>query len=519
MAKKTSGAKKRDTLRILIVEARFYEHIADALLAGATRVLDEAGATYDRITVPGALEVPAAIAMARRCRAKKRAPYDGVVALGCVIQGETYHFEIVSNESARGLMDLSVNAAAADRQRHPHRRQRSAGARPRHGRQPQQGRRRGARGAGDGRAQAQPRGQIMAKSAPTSDKDARKANKRGAARLAAVQALYQMDIAGTGLNEILAEFESHWLGREVEGAQYLPAEAAFFRDIVVGRGARAAQARSADRRGAGEKLAAQAHRGGAARGACAPAPTNSTIAATCRRAWWCRNMPTSPPPSSSATRPAWSMPCSTSWRASCARPNSPGDVMAAQDDRSAEDRLIARYFAPLATHPGALGLTDDAAFIKPPPGCDLVLTTDAIIGGVHFFPDDRRAVGGRQGAAGESVRSRRQGRQAARLSVVAGAAERRRRRMARRISPKACAATPMLFGCPLFGGDTDRTPGPITISIAMFGSVPEGTMVRRAGAKAGDRVFVSGTIGDAALGLALAQEARPGNSATRSASI
>jgi transcription antitermination protein NusB len=63
---------------------------------------------------------------------------------------------------------------------------------------------------------------------------ARKANKRGAARLAAVQALYQMDLAGTGINDILAEFESHWLGGEVEGAQYLPAEAAFFRDIVNG---------------------------------------------------------------------------------------------------------------------------------------------------------------------------------------------------------------------------------------------------------------------------------------------
>ena len=65
-------------------------------------------------------------------------------------------------------------------------------------------------------------------------KDARKANKRGAARLAAVQALYQMDLAGAGLNEILSQFESHWLGREVEGAQYLPVEAAFFRDIVSG---------------------------------------------------------------------------------------------------------------------------------------------------------------------------------------------------------------------------------------------------------------------------------------------
>ena len=74
----------------------------------------------------------------------------------------------------------------------------------------------------------------MGAGAARDDKGARKANKRGAARLAAVQALYQMDLAGTGLNEILAEFESHWIGQEVEGAQYLPAEAAFFRDIVSG---------------------------------------------------------------------------------------------------------------------------------------------------------------------------------------------------------------------------------------------------------------------------------------------
>ncbi|MGA2567859.1 MAG: 6,7-dimethyl-8-ribityllumazine synthase [Pseudolabrys sp.] len=113
MAKKTSGAKKRDTLRVLIVEARFYEHISDALFAGATRVLDEAGATYDRIAVPGALEVPAAIAMAVDAAKAKRVPYDGVVALGCVIQGETYHFELVSNESARGLMDLSLDRQLA----------------------------------------------------------------------------------------------------------------------------------------------------------------------------------------------------------------------------------------------------------------------------------------------------------------------------------------------------------------------------------------------------------------------
>jgi N utilization substance protein B len=70
--------------------------------------------------------------------------------------------------------------------------------------------------------------------APVAPSKDRKANKRGAARLAAVQALYQMDVAGTGLNDILAEFESHWLGREVEGEQYLPAEAAFFRDVIAG---------------------------------------------------------------------------------------------------------------------------------------------------------------------------------------------------------------------------------------------------------------------------------------------
>jgi N utilization substance protein B len=74
----------------------------------------------------------------------------------------------------------------------------------------------------------------MAARAPATPSGPRKANRRGAARLAAVQALYQMDVAGTGLNDILAEFESHWIGREVEGEQYLPAEAAFFRDVVSG---------------------------------------------------------------------------------------------------------------------------------------------------------------------------------------------------------------------------------------------------------------------------------------------
>ncbi len=109
MAKKKSGTKKSDSLHMLIVEARFYDTISDELLRGATRVLDEANARYDRIIVPGALEIPPAIAIAIDAARRRRAPYDGVIALGCVISGETYHFEVVSNESARGLMDLSVN--------------------------------------------------------------------------------------------------------------------------------------------------------------------------------------------------------------------------------------------------------------------------------------------------------------------------------------------------------------------------------------------------------------------------
>ena len=113
MTRKKRSTKNRDSLHILIVEARFYEDISDELLRGATRVLDKAGARYDRVTVPGTLEIPAAIVIAMAAARRRRAPYDGVVALGCVIRGETYHFEIVSNESARALMDLSVKERLA----------------------------------------------------------------------------------------------------------------------------------------------------------------------------------------------------------------------------------------------------------------------------------------------------------------------------------------------------------------------------------------------------------------------
>ena len=108
MAKKKRTAKKRGGLHMLIVESRFYDSISDELLRGATRVLDDAGARYDRVSVPGTLEIPAAIGIAMDASRRRRAPYDGVVALGCVVRGETHHFEIVANESARALMDLSV---------------------------------------------------------------------------------------------------------------------------------------------------------------------------------------------------------------------------------------------------------------------------------------------------------------------------------------------------------------------------------------------------------------------------
>ncbi len=90
--------------RFLIVEARYYDGIGDMLLSGATRALEKAGATYEVIGVPGALEIPAAIKIALQSGA-----YAGAVALGCVIRGETYHFEIVAGESSRAIMDLTVN--------------------------------------------------------------------------------------------------------------------------------------------------------------------------------------------------------------------------------------------------------------------------------------------------------------------------------------------------------------------------------------------------------------------------
>jgi 6,7-dimethyl-8-ribityllumazine synthase len=94
--------------RLLVVEARFYDDIGDMLLTGARRAAEAAKVSVDVLTMPGALEIPAAIAIACDAAAERGAPYDGAVALGCVIRGETYHFEIVAGESSRALMDMSV---------------------------------------------------------------------------------------------------------------------------------------------------------------------------------------------------------------------------------------------------------------------------------------------------------------------------------------------------------------------------------------------------------------------------
>jgi 6,7-dimethyl-8-ribityllumazine synthase len=103
----TSEGALKDA-RVLIVEARFYDDIADMLLKGARRALKEAGAAHDKISVPGALEIPPAIVIALAAAEGRGKPYDGVVALGCVIRGETSHYDIVAGESARALMDIAV---------------------------------------------------------------------------------------------------------------------------------------------------------------------------------------------------------------------------------------------------------------------------------------------------------------------------------------------------------------------------------------------------------------------------
>jgi len=174
------------------------------------------------------------------------------------------------------------------------------------------------------------------------------------------------------------------------------------------------------------------------------------------------------------------------------------------DPQSAEERLIARYFRPLAKHPGAFNLVDDAAVLTPPAGSDLVLTADAIVGGVHFFPDDPPDAVAKKALRVNLSDLAAKGAKPAGflLSLVLPQIDQSwLEAFARGLGQDADA-----YACPLLGGDTDRTSGPVTVSIAAFGTLPQGTIVRRVGAKSGDRILATGSIGDGALGLLLRRD-------------
>jgi thiamine-monophosphate kinase len=177
-----------------------------------------------------------------------------------------------------------------------------------------------------------------------------------------------------------------------------------------------------------------------------------------------------------------------------------------QSETSSEDSLIATYFRPIATHPGAFGLADDAAAIAPPPGCDLVLTTDGVISSVHFFLEDPADAVARKALRINLSDLAAKG--AAPLGFLlsiglpASLPPDWLKSFARGLHEDA-----EFYRCPLLGGDTDRNPSAITVYIAALGTVPHGTMVRRKGARPGDLLIATGTIGDAALGLVLRQDA------------
>ena len=165
---------------------------------------------------------------------------------------------------------------------------------------------------------------------------------------------------------------------------------------------------------------------------------------------------------------------------------------------SGEDDLIARYFRPLAATPASLGLLDDAAVLESTSD-DLVITTDAIVEGVHYLVGDPPDT-----IARKALRVNLSD-LAAKGSVPAGflltLALRKVNESWLAAFAGALGEDAATFGCPLLGGDTVSTSGPVMISITAFGRVPKGEMVRRHGARVGDRIAVTGTIGDAALGL------------------
>jgi len=182
-----------------------------------------------------------------------------------------------------------------------------------------------------------------------------------------------------------------------------------------------------------------------------------------------------------------------------------------ENDRSAgrvdsETDLVQTYLAPLARGaPGAFGLSDDAALISTDARTDLVVSCDPIVAGVHFFADDKAEdVAWKALAVNVSDLAAKGAEPFAYLLTLAFPTPPERNWMsdfARGLRDAQDA-----FGCHLIGGDTDRSPGPLSIGVTVIGSVPKGQFVKRHGAAAGDHVFVTGTIGDAALGLALRRD-------------
>jgi thiamine-monophosphate kinase len=182
--------------------------------------------------------------------------------------------------------------------------------------------------------------------------------------------------------------------------------------------------------------------------------------------------------------------------------------MSGKPDRTGEFELIAKFFAPLAKgEPGALGLKDDAAYLKPRAGHDI--TTDAVIAGVHFLADDPPDT-----IAQKALRVN--------LSDLAAKGAKARAYLLTAALPTAIddewlqsfaaglKQDQKRFGVTLIGGDTTKTPGPLTLNIVAIGEVPYGKMLTRAGAKPGDDIWVTGTIGDGALGLKARRGTLPG---------
>ncbi len=168
-----------------------------------------------------------------------------------------------------------------------------------------------------------------------------------------------------------------------------------------------------------------------------------------------------------------------------------------------EEAIIQEYLAPLAAgYPGAFGLRDDCAAITPAPGHDIIVKTDPIAGGIHFFPDDApEDIGWKALAVNVSDLAAKAAVPRAYLMALSFPEAPTRDWMAR--FAHGLGEAQAAFGMHLVGGDTDRRPGPITISITVFGETPTGRMVRRGAARPGDHIYVTGQLGAAAMGLAL----------------